>query len=117
MKQHRADYSKQVGGQFIRIRLKIAKKCSLYLDTFSCAEINVFHSFFALRLEMHVRYNNQNKTGADRRNILGHPMLFECMGICVLSPAHESEMRGYLVYVLIVKTLSHRCCLNSATAY
>ena len=26
-----------------------------------------------------------------------------CMGICVLSPAHESEIRGYLVYVLIVK--------------
>ena len=36
-------------------------------------------------------------------NILGQPMLFECMGICVLSPAHESEMRGYFVYVLIVK--------------
>ena len=33
-------------------------------------------------------------------------MLFECIGICVLSPAHESEMRGYLVYVLIVKYLS-----------
>ena len=30
-------------------------------------------------------------------------MLFECMGICVLRPAHESEMGGYLVYVLIVK--------------
>ena len=34
--------------------------------------------------------------------ILGQPILFECMGICVLSPAHESEMRRYLVYVLIV---------------
>ena len=34
---------------------------------------------------------------------LGQPMLFEYMGICVLSPAHESEMKGYLVYVLIVK--------------
>ena len=32
-------------------------------------------------------------------------MLFEYMGICVLSPAHESEMRGYLVYLLIVKYL------------
>ena len=50
-------------------------------------------------------------------DILGQPMLFECMGICVLSPAHESEMRGYLVYVLIVKKISHRFCLNSATAY
>ena len=56
---------------------------------------------------MHVRCDNQYKTGADRVNILGQPMLFECMGICVLSPAHESEMMGYLVYVLIVKNLSH----------
>ena len=38
---------------------------------------------------------------------LGQPMLFEYMGICVLSPAHESEMKGYLVYLLIVKYLSH----------
>ena len=52
---------------------------------------------------MLVRYDNQYKTGADGENILGQPMLFECMGICVLSPAHESEVRGYLVYVLIVK--------------
>ena len=37
---------------------------------------------------------------------------------CVLSSAYENEMRGYLVYVLIVKKkLSHRVCLNSATAY
>ena len=52
---------------------------------------------------MHVRCDNQYKTGADRENILGQPMLFECMGICGLSPAHEGELRGYLVYVLIVK--------------
>ena len=54
---------------------------------------------------MHVRCDNQYKTGADRENMLGQPMLFEYMGICVLSPAHESEMRGYPVYVLIVKKL------------
>ena len=54
---------------------------------------------------MHVRCDNQYKTGADRASFLGQPMLFECMGICVLSPAHESEMRGYLVYVLIVKKI------------
>ena len=53
------------------------------------------------------RCDNQYKTGADRENILGQPMLFECMGICVLSPAREREMRGYLVYVLIVNNLSH----------
>ena len=57
---------------------------------------------------------NLEQTG---KNILGQPMLFECMGICVLSLVHESEMRGYLVYVLIVKYLSHRFCLNSATVY
>ena len=66
---------------------------------------------------MHVGCDNQYKTEADRGNTLGQPMLFECMGICILSPARESEMRGYLVYVLIVKYISHRFCLNSATVY
>ena len=65
--------------------------------------MNVLRSFFAFRLEMLVRCDNQYKTGAERENVLGQPMLFECMGVCVLSPAHGSEMRGYLVYVLIVK--------------
>ena len=54
---------------------------------------------------------------ADSENILGQPMLFVCMGICVLSPVHEREMRVYLVYVLIVKKICHRFCLNSATVY
>ena len=53
---------------------------------------------------MHVRCDNQYTNGADRGNILGQPRLFECMGICVLSTAHESEMSGYLVYVLIEKS-------------
>ena len=44
-----------------------------------------------------------SRTGAEGETIVEQPVLFECMGICVLSPAHESEMRGYLVYVLIVK--------------
>ena len=48
-----------------------------------------------------------SKTGADGGNNLGQPLLFECMGNYVLSPAHESEMRGYLVYLLIVKYLFH----------
>ena len=61
--------------------------------------------FFTIRLEMHVRCDNQYKTEADRGNILGQPILFECMGVCVLCLAHESKMRGYLVYVLIVKYL------------
>ena len=102
-----SDYGKQVGGEFITIGLKIAKKCCLYLDIFSCVKIDVFRSFFVFRLEMHVRCDNQYKTGADRENNLGQPMLFECMSIWVLSPAHESEMRGYLVYLLISKYFSH----------
>ena len=80
-------------------------------------KIDVFRSFFAFRLEMHVRCDNQYKIGANRENIFGQPMLFECMGICVLSPAHDSEMRGYLVYVLIVKYLSHRFLKNSVKVY
>ena len=67
----------------------------MYLDIFRCVKMNVFRSFFAFRLEMHVRCDNQFKTGADRENILGQPMLFVYTGICVLSPAHESEMRSY----------------------
>ena len=67
--------------------------------------MNVFRSFFAFMLKMHVRCDNRYKTGADWENILGQSMLFVCMVICDLSPAHESEMRGYLVYVLIVKNL------------
>ena len=66
--------------------------------------MNVFRSVFTFRLEIHVRCDNQYKTGADREYILGQPMLSECTGNCILSPAHESEMRGYFVYVLIVKT-------------
>ena len=54
---------------------------------------------------MHVGCDNQYKTGADGGNILGQPRLFVCMGVRVSSPAHESEMRGYLVYLPIVKYL------------
>ena len=64
---------------------------------------------------MHVRCDNLYKTGADGGSILGSPMPFECMGICVLSPAHECEMRGYLVDLLIAKYLFHWFCLDSAT--
>ena len=79
----------------------------MYLDIFSCVKIKIFRSFFAFMLEMHVRCDNQYKTGADGATILGQLMLFECMGICVWSLAHESEMRGYLVYLMIVNYLSH----------
>ena len=84
---------------------------------FYLRENNVPRPFFAFGLKMHVRCDNQYQTGADRGNIWGKPMLFGCMGICVLSPAHESEMRGYLVYLLIVKINTFRFCLTSATVY
>ena len=54
---------------------------------------------------MRVRCDDQYKAGADGGAILAQLMLFKCMGFCVLSPAHESEMRGYLVYLLVVKYL------------
>ena len=65
---------------------------------------------------MHVRCDNQHKTGADRGNVLGQPMLFECMGICVLSPAHESEMRGYLVQLILFK-FSHSILDSTALSW
>ena len=89
---HRSDYSEKGGGQFLRIGLKIARKCRLYLDSFSCVKIN----YFAFRLEIRVTGDNQYKPGVDGGNILVQPMPFECMGICVLSPAHECEMMGSL---------------------
>ena len=66
---------------------------------------------------MHVRCDNQYKTGEDGGIFFGQPMLFEYIGICILSLAHESEMRGYFVHLLIVKYLSHGFCLNIATVY
>ena len=97
-------YSKQVGGQLKRIRLKIAKKCCFYLNIFSCVKISVFRSFlfvlffccffvclfvfrFQARDACQMRYPVQNWSRLEQ-------MLFECMGTCVLSPVHESELRG-----------------------
>ena len=45
----------------------------------------------------------RDKTGSGGRTILGHPQLIEFMGICVLSLAHESELRGFDVYMHRVK--------------
>ena len=55
---------------------------------------------------MLVRGDNQYNTAAEGRTILGQPMLFECMGISVLSLAHECKMRGYRAYLPIVKDTS-----------
>ena len=56
---------------------------------------------------MPVRCDNQYKTGAGGGGGgVGQLMLFECMDICVYSQAHGYEMRGFLVYLLIVKYLS-----------
>ena len=102
-----------------RISLKIAQKCCLYLYIFSCVKINVFRSFFAFILEMHVRCDNEYKTGEEGGNIFGQPNGC-CLSVwlsSVLSPMYECEVRGYLIYLLIVKYLSHRFCVNSATVY
>ena len=56
-------------------------------------------------VQMHVRCDNQLKTESGW-DILGQTMLFECMGIFVLSPTHECEIRDTLVNLLIVKYLS-----------
>ena len=40
-----------------------------------------------------------SKFGSDWWSILGHPHLIECMGICVLSLARVSELRGSTKYL------------------
>ena len=69
----------------------------LVFGQFICVKIDVYRPFFAIIFKMHVRRDNQYKTEADGGTIFGQPIPFECMGICVLSPAHECEMRGSLV--------------------
>ena len=45
-----------------------------------------------------------SEIGSEWRTILEHPQLIELMGICVLSLAHGSELRGSDVFLHIVKT-------------
>ena len=86
----------------IRIPLKIAKKCWLYLNIFSCVNQR-FSLVFSLSDSRCMSDAITSTKLEQTRNILEQLMLFECMGICDLNPSHENEMRGYLVYVLIVK--------------
>ena len=44
-----------------------------------------------------------SEIGSECGTILGHPQLIEYIGVCVLSLAHESELRGSDVYPHIVK--------------
>ena len=51
--------------------------------------------------------------GSEWQTILGHPQLIECMGICVLSLAHVSELRGSDVFAYCEKFI-WKFSLNSA---
>ena len=44
-----------------------------------------------------------SESGSEWRSILGHPQLTECIGICVLSPTHESDLSCSDVYLHIAK--------------
>ena len=55
-----------------------------------------------------------SEVGSEWRTILGHRQLIECVGICLLSLAHESELSGSDVYLQHVKKLSGRFSLNSS---
>ena len=44
-----------------------------------------------------------SETESEWQTILGHPQLIKCMGICVLSLAHGSELKGSEVHPHIVK--------------
>ena len=79
--------------------------CCLYLDILNFVKINVFH--LQRRGACQVRKPVQNWSRRGSYFETADAINFECMGICVLIPAQESEMRGYHVYLLIVKYLSH----------
>ena len=55
-----------------------------------------------------------SETGSVWRIILGHPQLIEFLGVCVLSLAHRSELRGSEIYLHIVKNSSGNFSLNLA---
>ena len=77
----------------------------MFLDTFSCMKINAFRPFFAFKLKMHVRCDNQYKTGAEGELFWKSRWCLSAWESCVLSPACECEMRCFLVYLLIVNYL------------
>ena len=61
---------------------------------FSCVKINVFRCFSLSDSRCMSDAITSTKLEQTGGNILGQPRLFECLGICVLSPAHKSEMKG-----------------------
>ena len=52
-----SDYSKELPGQFIKIRLKIEKRCQFVCNFFFFFDVkmHVFFMFFISRLKMHAR--------------------------------------------------------------
>ena len=58
-----------------------------------------FRPFFAFMLKMLsdsiISKKKIEKTGTKGGTIFGLSMLFECIGICVCSPAHEFIIRGF----------------------
>ena len=57
------------------------------------------------------------KLDLGREQLLDSPMLFECMGICVVSMANESELGGCPVSVYIVENLAGFFFLNSTRVH
>ena len=55
-----------------------------------------------------------SKMGSEWRTVLGHPQLIECVGICVLSLAHGSELRGSDIICISWKKSSGNFSLISA---
>ena len=113
--QFRSDYSKQLPRQFIRICVKIEKRCQSVLENVFNVKMHVFFVFFISRLTMHARCVNWAGYRCEVRTIWGHPQQFESTGICVTSLAQESEVRVPLGFRVMVKNLSHRFCLDWAT--
>ena len=103
---------------------KNRQNCRLCLDTFSSAIMNNFTMTFTSRLKMDANCASQQWNWIRVGTILGHPQLVECMGICVLSLAHVSELRGSDVICILWKNIwtfffkfSQGTCLWNAFAW
>ena len=67
-------------------------KYIIYRDNVS--ELRCYHVSLQLASRGTPNVPISSKIGSWGRTILGHPQLIECMGICVLSMARGSELKG-----------------------
>ena len=110
-----SDYNKQLAGQFIRMCLKIEKRCQFVLEKIFNVKMHVFFVFFISRLKMHARCVSWARVWVWGENYLGtSPAVWEHRYLSYESGAGVWS-EGSLGFWVMVKNLSHRFCLDWTT--